>query len=225
MARYAHLEGVQLLHYMINDAFPGRIAVSSSFGIESVVLLHMVAQIAPETPILFLNTGFLFAQTEQYQRTLQKHLGLTNVQILRPDPDHLEKYDGDNNLHKSDTGVCCHLRKVLPLQQALGSFDAWITGRKRFQADTRTKMPLIEHDGSHYKINPLANWSLEDIATAFRQYDLPRHPLEEAGYKSVGCYPCTSLPQSSDDGRGGRWAGQDKTECGIHNAPWVGESI
>ena len=108
MVRYAHLEGAELLDTMINEAFPGRIAVSSSFGTESAVLLHLVSQVAPETPVLFLNTGLLFAQTEQYQRSLQKQLGLKDVRIIGPDPDHLEQYDPKSKLHKSDTDMCCH---------------------------------------------------------------------------------------------------------------------
>ena len=225
MVRYAHLEGAELLDAMIHEAFPGRIAVSSSFGTESAVLLHLVSQIAPDTPVLFLNTGLLFAQTEQYQRALQKHLGLRDVRIIGPDPDHLKHYDPKTILHKSDTTMCCHLRKVLPLQHALGSFDAWITGRKRFQGNARSDLSLIEHDGSHYKINPVVNWSPEKLKGVFEAHNLPRHPLEQAGYTSLGCYPCTNLPVSEDDTRSGRWADQDKTECGIHNAPWVGESI
>jgi phosphoadenosine phosphosulfate reductase len=156
---------------------------------------------------------------------LQKQLGLSDVRIIRPEPEHLDQYDPDNTLHRRDTNMCCHLRKVLPLQHALGSFDAWITGRKRFQGSDRNNLPMIEHDGTHYKINPIANWSLEQIKAVFEDHNLPRHPLEEAGYTSLGCYPCTSLPVSGEDSRSGRWTNQDKTECGIHNAPWAGESI
>jgi phosphoadenosine phosphosulfate reductase len=224
ISRYAHLEGAELLDAMIHEAFPGRIAVSSSFGTESAVLLHLVSQIAPDTPILFLNTGLLFAQTEQYQRTLQKHLGLSDVRIIQPNPDHLELYDPDNTLNERDTDTCCHLRKVLPMQQALGSFDAWITGRKRFQGSSRNALAMIEHDGSHYKINPIANWSPEKIKSEFEKYKLPRHLLESVGYTSIGCFPCTRLPLSGQDSRSGRWADQEKTECGIH-APWAGDSI
>lgn len=223
--RFGHLRDRDLLRAMVEEAFPGRIAVASSFGIESAVLLKLVADVAPATPVLFLNTGMLFAQTEQYQRKLSDHLGLTDVRVIGPNPDHIKEYDPASTLHQSEPDHCCHLRKVLPMQRALGGFDAWITGRKRFQGGERTGLPVIEHDGRHFKINPIADWGMERIREAFEGYDLPKHPLEEAGYKSVGCYPCTRAAAPGDDSRSGRWAGSDKTECGIHNAPWQGSGI
>lgn len=223
--RYGHLRDTALLDALIHEAFPSKIAVASSFGIESAVLLRLIADIAPATPVLFLNTGMLFAQTEQYQRHLTQRLGLSDVRVIGPDPEHLADYDADKTLHKRDADLCCHLRKVLPMQRALAGFDAWITGRKRFQGGLRTSLPLIEHDGRHIKINPLAGWNAERIQAAFERYDLPRHPLEEAGYTSVGCFPCTSFAKPGEDARSGRWAGSAKTECGIHNAPWAGGGI
>jgi len=227
--RYGHLRDRDLLRAMIEEAFPARIAVASSFGIESAVLLKLVADVAPDTPVLFLNTGMLFAQTEQYQRILSTHLGLTNVQIIGPDAEHIADYDPKSDLHKTEPDQCCHLRKVLPMQRALGDFDAWITGRKRFQGGERTGLPLIEHDGQHFKINPIANWDMTAIRKTFEDFDLPRHPLEDAGFASVGCYPCTRITNPGEDSRAGRWAGSDKTECGIHansrGAPWQGSGI
>ncbi len=222
---YGHLQDTKFLDAVIHDAFPGRIAVSSSFGTESAVLLQLVASVAPDTPVLFLDTGMLFAQTEQYQRKLEKHLGLKDVRIIRPDNDHLQEYDPDNTLHKTDPDACCHLRKVLPMQRVLGGFDAWITGRKRFHGGGRETLPVVEHDGRHFKINPLATWSNERIQATFTKHDLPRHPLEEIGFTSVGCHPCTGLPTSETGTRSGRWSGLDKTECGIHKAPWAAQGI
>ncbi|MBT3557714.1 MAG: phosphoadenylyl-sulfate reductase [Rhodospirillales bacterium] len=224
-AQYGHLTGLDFLDAMINDAFPGRIAVSSSFGTESAVLLHQVAQVAPATPVLFLDTGMLFAQTIQYEKKLRTQLGLTDVRVIRPDPDYIKSYDPDGTLHKRDTDSCCHMRKVLPMEHALQPFDAWITGRKRIHGGLRATLSMIEHDGKHYKINPMVDWTPEQIKAAFTGHGLPRHPLEVMGYTSVGCYPCTGLPEAGTDSRSGRWAGQDKTECGIHKAPWAGEGI
>lgn len=224
-SRYGHLRDHDLLSAILKEAFPGKIAVSSSFGIESAVLLKLVADVDASTPVLFLNTGMLFAQTEQYQRRLTDHLGLTDVRIIGPDADHLAQYDPKSDLHKSEPDHCCHLRKVLPLQRALGQFDAWITGRKRFQGGQRTDLPLFEHDGLHIKVNPIVDWDMARIRETFERLDLPRHPLEEAGYASVGCYPCTRLTQPGENARDGRWAGSGKTECGIHNAPWQGSGI
>ncbi len=222
---YGHLDGRELLAAMLIEAFPGRIAVSSSFGTESAVLLHLVSEIAPDTPVLFLDTGMLFAQTAQYQRALTERLGLSDVRIIRPDAELLSQYDPDDTLHRRDSDACCHMRKVLPLQHALKPFDAWITGRKRAHGDTRANLPLIEHDGMHFKINPVAGWSNDRIQGVFDAHGLPRHPLEEMGYTSVGCYPCTGMPALGEGQRSGRWAGQDKTECGIHKAPWAGQGI
>jgi phosphoadenosine phosphosulfate reductase len=223
--QYGHLTGRDFLDAMINDAFPGRIAVASSFGTESAVLLHEIAQVAVHTPVLFLDTGMLFAQTIQYERTLRERLGLKDVRVIRPDSDYVEAYDGDRTLHQRDPDSCCHMRKVLPMDHALQPFDAWITGRKRVHGGTRAQLPLIEHDGKHYKINPMVDWTQDQVQTAFTRHDLPRHPLHEMGYTSVGCYPCTGLPATDEDTRSGRWAGQDKTECGIHKAPWAGQGI
>ncbi len=223
--RYGHLRDADLIDAVVHEAFPGRVAVASSFGIESAVLLKLVADVAPATPVLFLNTGMLFAQTEQYQRHLSERLGLIDVRIIGPDADHIAEYDPDGSLNKRDADMCCHLRKVLPMQRALKPFDAWITGRKRFQGGERTGLPLFEHDGQHIKVNPVAGWTMDRIRTAFEDWDLPRHPLEDAGYRSVGCFPCTSFAQPGEDARSGRWAGSGKTECGIHNAPWAGQGI
>lgn len=223
--QYGHLTGRSFLDAMINEVFRGRIAVSSSFGTESAVLLHEIAQVAPYTPILFLDTGMLFAQTAQYERTLRQHLGLMDVRVIRPDTDYITTYDPDGTLHRRDPNSCCHMRKVLPMEHALAPFDAWITGRKRVHGGLRAQMPVIEHDGKHYKINPIAEWSAGEIQASFEKNGLPRHPLEEMGYTSVGCYPCTVLPTDGGDARSGRWAGQDKTECGIHKAPWAGQGI
>ncbi len=223
--KYGHLADRELLDALIHEAFPGRIAVSSSFGTESAVLLHEIAQVAPDTPVLFLDTGMLFAQTIQYERKLREHLGLRDVRVIRPDPDYIEAYDPDRALNHRDPDACCHMRKVLPMEHALEPFDAWITGRKRAHGGGRAQLPVIEHDGKHFKINPMAAWSADRVQAAFTEHDLPRHPLEELGYTSVGCYPCTGLPTTIGDMRSGRWSGQDKTECGIHKAPWAGQGI
>lgn len=222
---YGHLDGEDLLSAAVVDAFPGRIAVSSSFGTESAVLLDLVSRIAPDTPVLFLDTGMLFAQTAQYQRQLSERLGLSDIRIIRPDPEHIREYDPSGELHRRDPDACCHLRKVLPLQRALQGFDAWITGRKRSHGGERQSLPLIEDDGRHIKFNPLANWDEAQLQAWFSENDLPRHPLEQLGYTSVGCHPCTSLPDENVGGRSGRWSGNSKTECGIHQAPWAGQGI
>ncbi len=207
----------QLLRTALLERFPGRIALVSSFGAESAVLLHMVAAIDHATPVIFLDTGKLFAETLQYRETLAARLGLIDLRIARPEPTRLARLDPRGELWRSDPDLCCWQRKVEPLDAALEGFAAWITGRKRFQGGARRTLEPIENgpDGRS-KINPLAAWDEGDIADYFRRYDLPPHPLAAAGYRSIGCAPCTRAVRPGEDARAGRWAGRGKAECGIH---------
>lgn len=218
---YGHLDGRDLLEVMIKDAFPGRIGLVSSFGSESAVLIEMVAAIDPSTPILFLNTGKLFGETLRYRDKLQERFGLTDIRSLKPDEDELEAEDHNGLLWTRDQDACCDLRKTRPLDRALEGFDAWITGRKRFQTAERANLDLIEESAGKIKINPLANHDLADLQAIAKEKNLPRHPLVMDGYLSIGCMPCTRRVQEGEDYRAGRWAGTDKTECGIH----VGDGI
>lgn len=197
-------------------AFGDRIAVVSSFGAESAILLHMVAQIDPATPVLFLDTGLQFGQTLDYRKQLAERLGLSDVRDLRPAFKALAAADPSGTLWKADVDACCALRKVTPLKAALDGFDAWITGRKRFQASTRAGLPVVERNQGKVKINPLANWSKSDLDAYAARHDLPPHPLVKFGYPSIGCWPCTRAVENDEDARAGRWAGFEKTECGIH---------
>ena len=137
-----------------------------------------------------------------------------------PDADDLAKKDATELRWSYDPDGCCEIRKVKPLEKALADFDTSITGRKGFQAATRTGLPRFELDGTtgRLKFNPLANWTREDLDAYFAAHDLPRHPLEAQGYPSIGCSPCTSKVRPGEDPRSGRWRGWDKTECGIHDA-------
>lgn len=206
----------QLLRQVILDAFPGRVVVTTSFGAESAVLLDLIAGIAPATPVVFLDTGYLFAQTLTYRDSLVRHLGLTDVRTVAPAPDDLAREDPQGDLHKHDPNRCCRLRKEIPLENALAGFDVWISGRKRFHGGDRGALPRIEVDGRYLKINPLAEWSEAAIAHAFTEASLPPHPLVEHGFSSIGCFPCTVPSGNGGYSRAGRWPGSDKIECGIH---------
>lgn len=208
-----------VLNQALTDVQIGRMAVVSSFGAESVVLLHMVAQIDKATPIIFNDTEMLFAETLQYQRDVAQTLGLTDVRLISPQRDALFEHDVDGLLHQADTNACCHLRKVKPLNDALSGFDGWITGRKRYQSSTRADVPLYETQDRKIKVNPLAHWTAQAVADYINAHDLPRHPLVAKGYPSIGCLPCTTRVGDHEDPRAGRWRGADKTECGIHFAP------
>ncbi len=214
--RFADSDAPELLHAAIMNAFRGRIALVSSFGAESAILLHMVAQIDPSTPVVFLDTGQLFAQTLQYVETLAGRFGLTDVRAQRPDPRAVAAEDPAGDLWRRHPDRCCHVRKVMPLAQALRDFDAWISGRKRYQGGIRATIPLAETDGCRVKFNPLALWSTADVDEYFRVHGLPRHPLQEFGFQSIGCHPCTADVAPDTGSRAGRWPGSAKTECGIH---------
>ncbi|WP_420558973.1 phosphoadenylyl-sulfate reductase [Tepidicaulis sp.] len=220
--KYEGLTGAPLLEALIKDEFPGEIAAVSSFGAESAVLLHMISQIDPTTPVLFLNTGKLFGETLRYRDRLQDKLGLTDLRAIGPHPDDLNAKDPDGVLWNTDADDCCFIRKVLPLERGLKPFRASITGRKRFQTSTRAAMHAIEEEkvrmgeGTRFKINPLALWDLDDLEAYLDKHKLPRHPLVKDGYPSIGCMPCTSRVKEGGSYRDGRWAGLDKDECGIH---------
>jgi phosphoadenosine phosphosulfate reductase len=209
-------EGVRLLHAAITGEFAGRIAVVSSFGADSAMLLALVAEIDPSTPVLFLETGMHFPETLAHRDALIERLGLTDVRDIRPDPVELARNDPSGELHRWIPDDCCAVRKVAPLARALAGFDAWATGRRRQQARTRATLPFVETVGGRRKFNPLADWSVERILGELARRGLPRHPLVARGYPSIGCAPCTRAVRPGEDPRAGRWAEQGKTECGIH---------
>src|SRR5215467_9155714 len=154
-AKAASLDAAGLVRLAIREAFPGRIAVTSAFAAESVVLLHLVAEVDPTTPVLFLNTGKLFGETLRYRDRLQDVLGLTDIRAVGPHPDDRKAIDPEGTLWSRDPDACCHLRKVLPLQRALTGFDAIITGRKRFQTVTRAGMDGVDLVEGRLRFNPL----------------------------------------------------------------------
>lgn len=215
-AKYAETDTQELLRVAIEDLFPGRIALVSSFGADSAVLLHMVAQIDKATPVLFIDTKVLFKETLAYRDELTAHLDLRNVITVGPDPSQLVAEDPEDFLWASDPDRCCEIRKVLPLAEALEGNDAWITGRKRFQAQTRAALPLFEVEGGRIKVNPLAHWSASKILAYLDAFALPRHALVAKNYPSIGCIPCTSPVKPGEDIRAGRWRGRGKVECGVH---------
>ncbi|MDE3238258.1 MAG: phosphoadenylyl-sulfate reductase [Paracoccaceae bacterium] len=215
--RYRHHAATTVLEHALSDAQVGRVAMVSSFGAESVVLLHLVSIIDRTLPVLFLDTQMLFPETMAYQAEVAERLGLTEIRIIRPDPVAVLARDVDNILHQVDPDGCCALRKTEPLERALKTFDAWITGRKRYQGQTRAALDFFEaEENGRIKINPLAHWDRQDIQDYMLENKLPRHPLVSRGYPSIGCAPCTTPVKEGEDPRAGRWRGRDKEECGIH---------
>ena len=194
----------------------GRLAVVSSFGTESAVLLHHVAQVDRTLPIISLDTGKLFGVTHSYREELTDLLGLTDVRVIKPHAIDVTREDPKGHLWSDNPDRCCAIRKVWPLVRALNGFDAWVSGRKSHQTAHRENSAEISEQDGRTVVNPLHHWSEDQIQAYFEDHNLPRHPLEKDGYTSVGCFTCTSRVAEGEDRRAGRWRGSDKTECGIH---------
>lgn len=213
-ARFAHAGAIEVIKAAYAEI--GNVAMVSSFGAGSVVLLRLVAQVNRHAPVLFVDTEMLFAETLEYQARVASLLGLTNVQVIKAKD--AELHDPSGTLHKSDPNACCSLRKTEPLQEALSSFDGWITGRKRHQSGTRARLNMFEAEDNspRIKVNPLALWSAQDTQRFMQDTQVPRHPLVAKGYPSIGCAPCTTPVKEGEDPRAGRWRATEKEECGIH---------
>ncbi len=196
--------------------FPGEVALVSSFGADAAVLLHMASEIDRDFPVLMIETQMLFPETLVYQRDLSAHLGLRNVRNVRPDAADLAREDPDGTLNRRDPDACCDLRKVRPMAKELDRWPVTVSGRKRFQAATRATIDVFERLDGHVRVNPLAEWSAQDLRGYMTEHALPLHPLVSRGYPSIGCAPCTTTVRPGEDSRAGRWRGVEKVECGIH---------
>jgi phosphoadenosine phosphosulfate reductase len=197
--------------------FPDRVALVSSFGADSAVLLHMIAGLDRDLPVLMIDTLMLFEETLAYQRALAGLLGLANVQHIRPDRADLAALDPGGRLHARDPDACCAVRKVAPLDRALRRWPVSINGRKRYQTGERAGLAVFEADGpDRIKVSPLADWTSAEIRAYSDRHALPAHPLVARGYRSIGCRPCTTPVMEGEDERAGRWRGTAKAECGIH---------
>jgi phosphoadenosine phosphosulfate reductase len=212
---HAGLEGRELVANIIKAA-PGKVALLSSFGAESAVLLHMVSEIDLNLPVLFLDTEKLFPETLAYVEQLTKELGLKDVRHVKPDPEDMARHDLAGDLHQFSKDKCCHYRKTVPMRAAQKEFDILISGRKRYHGASRTSLDFISMQDGKIKIEPLAAFSALDLRAYMQSHHLSSHPLALQGYRSIGCVPCTAVGGSDEDPRAGRWAGTEKTECGIH---------
>ncbi|MBN1877594.1 MAG: phosphoadenylyl-sulfate reductase [Anaerolineae bacterium] len=193
------------------------IATSSSFQTQSIPLLHLISQVCPQMPVIFIDTGFHFPETLTYRDELQARLKL-NIVVIHPaitQGELLQRYG--EALYRRDPDLCCYLNKVEPMQRALVGRRAWISGVRRDQTENRRTMDvLMQQPSGLLKIHPMLNWTQHDIETYRQQHDLPAHPLYEKGYLSIGCLPCTRPVFLSLDPRAGRWAESEKRECGLH---------
>jgi phosphoadenosine phosphosulfate reductase len=214
--RFEHATPQEILSWT-SDEFAPDAVLTMSFQHEGVVIAHMLRKVAPDTPIFFIDTGYHFPETLAYRDELIARFGfpVRNLTSAMPRAEFIAKYGDD--LYARDPDLCCKINKVDPLQLALVGVRAWINGRRRDQAVTRRRMPIVERlQGGMVKVNPLAQWTSRDTYRYLTQHEIPTHPLFEQGYTSIGCAPCTRPVLAGEDERAGRWAGTGKVECGLH---------
>lgn len=190
------------------DRYGTDLVLAASF--QDCVMVDIVYKTVPDVEVAFLDTQYHFAETLWYVEQIKARYGL-NLNVIRPETEL-------DDLWHNDPDACCRVRKVEPMKRALAGKAAWMSGLRRVESPARANTPLVTYDVNRglVKINPIAGWSDADVAGYVRDHDLPVHPLSERGYDSIGCWPCTRPVGSDEDGRAGRWAGLDKTECGLH---------
>jgi len=214
--RFENAPVEELLAFAV-DTFPS-ITLACSFGAEDVALVHMLQKVRPGKDIFYLDTDFHFKETYETRDALAAKYNINFVQVKpKLTPEEQAAKHGDA-LWKSDPNLCCNIRKVDPLTDILGKYDAWITGIRRDQAPTRANAKKVEYDVKFglVKFNPIANWTSEDVWNYIRENDIPYNPLHDRNFPSIGCEHCTRPVAPGEDPRAGRWAGNEKTECGLH---------
>jgi len=214
--RFENAPVEELLAFAV-DTFPN-IVLACSFGAEDVALVHMLQKVRPGTDIFYLDTDFHFKETYETRDALAAKYNVNFVQVKpKLTPEEQAAQHGEE-LWKSDPNKCCNIRKVDPLTDILGKYDAWITGIRRDQAPTRANAKKVEYDVKFglVKFNPLASWTSEDVWQYIRDNDVPYNPLHDRNFPSIGCEHCTRPVAPGEDPRAGRWAGSEKTECGLH---------
>jgi phosphoadenosine phosphosulfate reductase len=200
-----------------------RIALASAFQTEGTVVMHMATQIRPGIPVLFLETGYQFAETLAFKEQMTERLGLNVIDLVGRYSVEQQSAEFGARLFERDPEMCCDLNKVRPMFEALRGYDAWITALRRDSSPTRANAPFvdqyeIEPDRWMVKVNPMATWSHQEVWKYLKEHDLPHNPLYDLGYSSIGCAPCTRMRFTGEPERAGRWAGKPKWECGIHGA-------
>jgi phosphoadenosine phosphosulfate reductase len=211
----------EIVRWALEDSGVQRIAVASAFQAEGTAIIHMAVSVRPEVPVLFLQTGFHFAETLAFKERLSELLGLNVVDLTGDETVESQGRRYGDRLYERDPKRCCQLNKVVPLNRAFESLDGWITGMRRDSAWTRKDTPILsrtELDSGKalLKVNPIANWSRREAWAYLSEHDLPHNPMYDLGYSSIGCAPCTRMVFPGEDERAGRWSGLLKTECGIH---------
>lgn len=210
---------IEILTTHLNGQINGHGYATSSFQTQSVVLLHILSLNFPEVKIVFIDTGYLFAETYAYKNELEARYKL-NIITLRSELSYLSQISSQSGLplYSEDTNRCCHINKVIPIDKFLRKGDIWISGVRKDQTNTRAQMDSVEEDNKGIiRVHPMLEWTGKDVYTYINQHNLPKHPLDEKGYQSIGCVPCTQKWDGINV-RSARWAGSKKTECGLHMA-------
>jgi len=209
----------EILRWSLESFLPG-ICLATSFGPQSIVLMHQIARLRPETTVFYLDTDLLFPETYALRDELARSLGLEFTRVRPELTVEAQARAHGPRLWSHEPDRCCRLRKVLPLRRFLADKRAWITGIRNGQSRTRAAAALVQWDeaNSAVKLNPLIRWTKQQVWDYIREHRLPYNPLHERGFPSIGCQPCTRTVQPGEDTRAGRWRGFDKTECGIHPA-------
>ena len=200
------------------ERFAPRFTMATAFGPEGMVILHMLAEIAPDTPIFNLDTGYQFPETLELRERVKQRYGI-EVEFKRPELT-VEQYEQLHGgpLYKTKPDQCCAERKIRVLHEAVRGMHAWASGIRRDQSPDRAKAAIVGWDKkfSLVKVSPLANWTKKDVWKMIVDHDIPYNPLHDQGYTSIGCWPCTRAVMFGEDERAGRWSGFAKTECGLH---------
>lgn len=216
------LEGAQpqeILQWAV-DRFAPRFTMATAFGPEGMTIIHMLSEIAPETPLFNLDTGYQFRETLELRDRVLERYGM-EVELKRPELS-VEQYESLHGgpVYETNPNQCCFDRKIKILHEAVEGMHAWASAIRRDQSPDRAKAPIVGWDSkfSLVKVSPLANWTKQDVWNLILEEGIPYNPLHDQGYPSIGCQPCTRSVLFGEDERAGRWSGFAKTECGLHTS-------
>lgn len=220
---FEQAEPGEILGWALESAGIERIAIASAFQSEGTVVMHLATQIRPDVPILFLETGYQFAETLAFKEQLTERLSLNVIDLVGTYTVEAQAAALGPRLFESAPERCCELNKVQPMFESLRNFDAWVTALRRDSSPTRANAPFVDQyqiEPGHWmiKVNPMATWTHQQVWRYLREHNLPHNPLYDLGYSSIGCAPCTRMRFAGEPERSGRWAGKPKWECGIHTA-------
>jgi phosphoadenosine phosphosulfate reductase len=220
----------EIVRWAMEDTRLGKVAIASAFQAEGTCVIHMAAQVRPDIPILFLETGFHFAETLAFKQQLIGRLGLNVVELVGEHTVESQEWEYGPRLYERNPALCCEINKVRPMFEALRGLDAWMTAFRRDSSPTRTTAPIvdryeIEPGRFMVKVNPVANWTRRDTWAYLKANELPHNPLYDLGYASIGCAPCTRMQFAGEPERAGRWAGLSTWECGIHEREAAGQDV